>query len=399
MASVATDRTGGTAANATAAGASPLAELPTPEPAKTQGARYHELDALRAFAMLLGIAFHVWAIANTLPETASGASDIAVRFFTGTSHAFRMPLFFIMAGFFAALVVARGGARPFVRGRTKRIGLPLLVGGLVMIPMLNVIGLWGRSVVSGESLAIGVGDLLEPNSHHLWFLWYLLLYYAVALAIRATVTRGPLTGRAFEFAAASPWRLALLVPLTAALIWPTPLWTSEVPTDFTPNAEPFFYYGLFFGFGWLLYAQRELLPELRRNTNAHTLVAIAAAIGVIVLSEFVPDGGTRRTLAHLAIVGTTALLTWTAIFALFGWFHRWFGRTNARVRWVADSAYWLYLAHLPLVAATYYGMTEVGVPLVVKLVVIPIGVTLLLLVAYERWIRHGAIGRVLHGPR
>ena len=391
MAIAATDRT----APSTAA---PLEELPLPAPLAGP-ARYHELDALRAFAMLLGIVFHAWAIANTMPETASGAADLAVRFFTGTSHAFRMPLFFIMAGFFAALVVARGGPRPFVRGRTRRIGLPLVAGGLVMIPMLNAIGIWGQSVRSGGSASVALADLVEPNAHHLWFLWYLLLYYAVALGVRAVAGAGPRTDRAFAFAAASPLRLALLVPLTAAIIWPTPLWTSEVPTDFVPALEPFVYYGVFFAFGWLLHRHSDLLPELRRNTSAHTVVAILAAIAVVVMSEFVPNDGAGRDLAHLAIVMTTALLTWSAIFALFGWFHRWFGRTSSRVRWVADSSYWLYLAHLPLVAALYFGMTEMGAPLVLKLVFIPVAVAAVLLWAYARFIRHGAIGRVLHGPR
>ena len=37
------------------------------------------------------------------------------------------------------------------------------------------------------------------------------------------------------------------------------------------------------------------------------------------------------------------------IFALIGLFRRYFSGENARIRYISDSAYWLYLAHLPLI--------------------------------------------------
>ena len=69
--------------------------------------RLHGLDAVRAFALLLGVVFHagfsfipgmipgVWAIVDSSPSSA-----ISVLLFT--SHIFRMTLFFFVAGFFVA---------------------------------------------------------------------------------------------------------------------------------------------------------------------------------------------------------------------------------------------------------------------------------------------------------
>src|SRR3954447_20265777 len=87
----------------------PLESLPEPQVSPAVTVRYHELDALRAFAMLLGIFWHAAVIADKLPETAAGPSDFAVDLFVRASHAFRLAVFFVMAGFFAALVIARAG--------------------------------------------------------------------------------------------------------------------------------------------------------------------------------------------------------------------------------------------------------------------------------------------------
>ena len=83
--------------------------------------RLHALDAVRGFALLLGVVFHagfsflpgmipgIWAIVDTSPSTA-----ISVLIFT--SHIFRMSLFFFIAGFFARMMLQRkGAARLLVR--------------------------------------------------------------------------------------------------------------------------------------------------------------------------------------------------------------------------------------------------------------------------------------------
>jgi len=80
--------------------------------------RYHSLDALRAFALLLGVVFHsalsyvvppgLWAVGTTQPSHFLG-------WFVYYTHSFRMELFFLLAGFFAALVVEKRGVMAFLR--------------------------------------------------------------------------------------------------------------------------------------------------------------------------------------------------------------------------------------------------------------------------------------------
>ena len=88
--------------------------------------RRHDLDALRAFAMLLGIALHAaipyapgfpWALRD------SQSSDLFALLFMAI-HGFRMPLFFLISGFLTVMVWRQKGMRALLRQRLIRILLP-----------------------------------------------------------------------------------------------------------------------------------------------------------------------------------------------------------------------------------------------------------------------------------
>ena len=366
--------------------------------ARMPSQRYHELDALRAFAMLLGIFWHTglnaWFSGN-------GAGNLGLESFMHVSHAFRLPVFFVMAGFFAALVLAKSGAAAFSRARLKRIGVPFAVGLIILVPLTNLVSARAGDLAAGlPTSPVTFDALMVDKPLHLWFLLYLLIYYAAVLLCRTVATRVPRAERVvrtgFARLAASRFRLVALVPVTTALVWSPTAWVDSPSASFVPPLETLAYYGLFFATGYILYAQRELLPLLRRDYRGYTAVALLAAVLAVAGTQAV-EVGTRR---YALLVGVpTAVLTWAALFALLGWFHRWFARPSARVRWVADSAYWLYLAHFPLVAAGFLVGMRLGLPLGVNVLVTPSVTIALLLVTYRYGVRYTAVGRLLHGPR
>jgi len=98
--------------------------------------RRSDLDALRGFAMLLGIALHVslsffgapWAVHDTQ------RSDLLALGFA-TVHGFRMPLFFLLSGYFTMLVYRRRGLRSLLAQRLRRIFVPLVIALVTIIPL------------------------------------------------------------------------------------------------------------------------------------------------------------------------------------------------------------------------------------------------------------------------
>jgi hypothetical protein len=69
------------------------------------------------------------------------------------------------------------------------------------------------------------------------------------------------------------------------------------------------------------------------------------------------------------------------------------------VRYLSDSSYWLYLAHLPLVVAGQIVLRGVAWPPFAKFVVLTVVSTALLLASYEWCVRRTWIGVLLNGKR
>ncbi|MEX2131619.1 MAG: acyltransferase family protein, partial [Pseudohongiellaceae bacterium] len=97
--------------------------------------RLHALDAVRSFALFLGIVLHA-TMSFFLPIPAldnSPSTALGVTFFV--IHIFRMSLFYVIAGFFAHLVFHRKGLAVFAQERARRIALPMVIGWLILSPI------------------------------------------------------------------------------------------------------------------------------------------------------------------------------------------------------------------------------------------------------------------------
>ena len=100
--------------------------------------RLHHLDALRSFAMLLGIVLHAslsfipfpWPVQDSEQNTSLYLVFYAI-------HGFRMPLFFLLSGFFTAMLWRKRGVLSLAKHRVKRVLLPLVIGCFTIIPATN----------------------------------------------------------------------------------------------------------------------------------------------------------------------------------------------------------------------------------------------------------------------
>ena len=98
--------------------------------------RRGDLDALRGFAMLLGIAFHAalsffeapWSVHDTRRSDLLPLLAVVI-------HGFRMPLFFLLSGYFTMLFYRRHGLRSLLEQRFTRIFLPLLIAVATIVPL------------------------------------------------------------------------------------------------------------------------------------------------------------------------------------------------------------------------------------------------------------------------
>lgn len=381
--------------------------------------RIHALDTVRGFALLLGVAFHaalsfmpgmiagIWAIVDRSQSVV--LSDAAF-----VMHIFRMSLFFFIAGFFARMLYLRDGVRGFWSNRLKRILVPLIAGWLVMFPLIAWVWTVGiKKAYGGDAPPFEMPQVTAGFPFgHLWFLYYLLLLYVAILALRAVVVMLDKQGRVRDaLTSVVRWMLRtyagnflLGLPLAACLLT-VPVWVywQGIPTpdhSLLPQLPSFVGFGTAMIVGWIVRRAPDLLVEMQSRYLVHlALAAVGSAICVWIMHTQAPltpvAPGVNRTVFVLAF----AVALWSWVFGLVGAALRFFNGYSPVRRYVADASYWIYIAHLPLVAAFQVWVAHWPLHWTLKYVFV-LGASLAILFAtYHLFVRSTFIGKMLNGRK
>ena len=504
-------------------------ELSTTETSPEERRRY-DLDALRGFAMLLGIGLHVslaFFPAQWWVQDRTYGIDGLYDEFLWAVHGFRMPVFFLMSGFFTTMLWRRRGLGSLLRHRLRRVALPLALGLVTIVPLVDWVG--ERAIVSGAQASVaegdifasvfrgdasGVEDLLEqgfdvdlrtepggwtllhaaaftgnaemvevllsrgaepapvaaasegetplgvafhfghemvadllvaygggdplpdglewseipgwekgaenagPDSdsvnvidlsdaierfYHLWFLWF-LLWLVTGFAVVAWMVDCRGTGQAGR-PAWPRWIMWLMIPLTLGpqLLMAdggaSPIFGPDTSDGLLPLPHVLLYYATFFAFGALMYGRsgrkgRPLVDTIGRLwwliLPVSFLVVFPLGLGVTF------EGG--QAIWPLASV-LQVLYAWGMCFGLVGLFRVLLPKERRGIRYLSDSSYWLYLAHLPLVVVAQMIVRDWDLRSGVKFLMISVVVTALLLLSYQLFVRYTPIGTMLNGKK
>lgn len=386
--------------------------------------RFHALDALRAFALLLGVLLHstmpfvapagVWAVGTARPS-------LIPSWLSFYLHTFRLEIFFLLSGFFGALVIERRGARAYAVDRLKRVVLVFVV---FLYPMKFVLtALWmagglktGWLPPSTETHA-WLGLTLQALRleawpaivlTHLWFLYYLACISGLFLSMRALARRSRAgwrrTARGAERLAgtlAGPLLLVLLVtPLVAAMKG------GDIDTPDRSFALNLPVLGLYLGFYalgyWLFDHRGPLQPALR-----HWPLLLALGFGASWLAAI---GVGARNMGGAWATEHATSLRWATSFAIgvttiasvFGWmglFLRHLARPSRPWRYLADGSYWIYVMHLPVLVALEVWWAPWGLDWVVEIPLLHVALLALLVPSYHYAVRGTWVGAWLNGRR
>ncbi|HZQ00049.1 MAG TPA: acyltransferase family protein [Reyranella sp.] len=370
----------------------------------TVPSRFHALDGLRAAMMFLGIYLHCAVAYSSVGGWPLRVGPLTDRLVWSMSiiHVFRMPIFYAMAGFFSALLIARYGLRGAALNRFKRIVIPFVAGWIVIWPLamfLTGIGLFG---IDRTLLGFASGRVFNyAHPMHLWFLEYLIVLYGLA-AIAMALVPWLLSARAREaalsgFAAIvrSPWApLVLAVPSFAAqLLMPEP-WIED-PPGFVPVFRITAVYAIPFAFGWLLFLRLDLLDVLSRRAWLYGGLAVIASVAYRWSYAAPVDAVTRDYLVR----AVHSLDMWLLILGVTGLFLRYLSDHSPLKRYLCDSSYFLYIAHYPLILVFQLLLKDVPAPPLAKVFIVLAAVIAILLVVYRYAVRPTFIGAVLNGRR
>jgi len=402
---------------------------PTDAPRPGTATRFHGFDALRGGAMLLGIVLHaaithmdrrmnglVWPLDD---QVRHAGFDILFWWI----HGWRIPLFFVMAGFFAAMLARRRGSAGLIKHRIDRILKPVAVASVTLLPIMYFAFAWGWLAEGRtyweEVLQADFDDPFIENHFlgpaHLWFLYYLFIYSVVYWALLKV--RGDRTGHD-EPALSRLGRRLFTSPLR-------PVWFA-LPTFLFLLAAPDFYLGYhhivpqslgaagyelaqlvyqgwFFLAGVYLFRLRREMEPIKRHAGVYLGLAFVAFSNCYMNAQvamFAEDTGQSvQFTTRLVLAASTALFCWLMIWGLTGLGLTVLAKPRYWVRWLSDSAYWVYLVHLPIVVVLMIAMRNWPIGPWAKFAIIVAVTSALTLLRYRYLVRYTLIGRWLNGPR
>ena len=144
-------------------------------------ARYNNLDFLRVFALLAGVLLHALSLYLEPIDGSEPRPLAGILFFW--IHSWRMPLFMVLAGFFTCLSLSKRSTKSYAINRLVRLGGPLILLW-VAIPAVDETA---AQMFQWPDLVswIMTGGQFTLRLDHLWFLYYLLIFYVLVLAVKA----------------------------------------------------------------------------------------------------------------------------------------------------------------------------------------------------------------------
>ncbi|MFJ8595219.1 acyltransferase family protein [Streptomyces sp. NPDC093598] len=399
---------------------------PTEPPQPEVSDRRPELDAIRVLVVVGLIFFHsalVFATEGDFYVTNSETTEV-VTVIAGFGVVWAMPLLFLISGLGAWHSLERRGESAFVEERLLRLGVPLLLGTLLLNPLPQWIRQRSSDPGYDESylhflphffdvhVELDEFPFLIQGEHfetgHLWFVVLLLTFSLLLAFLRRRLPGAPVRRAVHRVAAVALHRRGVL--LLPGLVF-------AAICAFVGMEEGYagwhrWAYLLFFAAGFALAADARFRTGMRREARA------AAWLGVLLFMAAAPgfttaeDPFTQTT--PLAVVSRALFgaAGWCLVVAIPGLLDR--PRRQLPQRpvttptrsqrqraygYVAAAVLPLYVLHQPIVVAVAYFVVGWSLPIPVEYVVLVTISLVLTLTAYELLVRRTRVTRFLFGMR
>lgn len=361
--------------------------------------RLHSFDALRAIVAIFGVVLHCLFLQIILSQPNlslnhaifSNEQSRIMAFFILWIHSFRLPIFFAISGFFSFYLFQRKGQVSTLQNRWKKIAIPFLV--LWLVPILYDLFVFSISTIphAAWQKLFSMNQIGQLGTF--WFLYYLILIDLFFLLIIVPLRNiMPL----FKFIKRSTLIFLLILGSCVSLIFSHDWYT---PTDATilPVFSVLIYYGLFFSFGWIV---AEIYPNIINNIywqKWRNTIWIASLLisGLLFSGYFVLFTG-YRDYALMKPIGEILFssIAWISMLSLFAFCDSIANQTNKVWRYLADSAYWIYIAQMPIIMVVtmifYYNKIDllVSIPLVIAISLAVLLLSYQLLIRGRRYLKY-----------
>ena len=322
--------------------------------------RLSYIDNLRVACMLLGLFVHSLTLGDF------GALEYLADF----SNMFRMATFYVVSGFFAAMLHQRYGTKLFLKNRLRALVIPLVTALLLLNPFTLWLVFRYHNAAAHPNAGLAEVWLALTGQipfqgpviwHlHLWFLFSLIVYVLITSAILPVMQR---VGILLEDWRLARWRSGYFLPLILGLgvmimvlglltilKLAGPAFSDQWLLRATALYLPFFLMGLLF----------YLNDRIWKAVHRFDIPLLVLIIAVALLGQMAKNSDLVASMLGQA---QTALWRVWITFSLLALFRRLADFSSPSSRLMSRSIYTIYLFHyliIYLLATAWTQMAEIG---------------------------------------
>ena len=393
--------------------------IPAMESTGKPGRRF-DLDWLRVLVILNLVPWHAaWLMAYVTgpsDSTREGLGVTILRYYTGFSLRWQIPLLFFIAGASACLSLSHRSPGAFVRERARRLFVPLMFFMLVCYPVLlyfwpdvcdnkslsdYLVRFWPHCLATIHHSRMP-GRAPMPGWAHLWFVAYLLIFSLMTLPLFISLRRqgeGGSAGKYVRFFTKTGAILLLGVPLMIINIILAPKWPMaqlNLYDDWT-----YFCYDLtVFIYGYIICLHESLWQAVYRHLRISLPLAIVSTVFVLIMrfemSSFSHPAYTPRYMLYSVFLG---LHTWCWVLALLALAKRFLSGTNRFLKYASRASYPFYILHFVLMLVIGHFIAQRHLGLMTEFISLSLLTFIATLGSYELLVKRTKVTRFLFGMK
>ena len=323
-------------------------------------------------------------------------------FMTFEVHLFVMELFYVISGFFFAKELFNRSTKKVLQNRFKRIVIPFILGVIIFVPI--ILSYFHLSKLPAEQ-ALGFEYLKESYiegwkmgldnffpTGHLWFLYYLIFFYAIGIILKNRILR-------LEFKSLSKiMMLGIVISITCMAFMKR--WIVDNPITLMPEIPSLIHYLMFFLSGMFLFKSKDMLNQTKAFAKRNILIGCIIGLLAIIPQPFFEN----TNYIYYDFIQAFALIScnisiYFLVFGIWGTFGNLKLKNSKSIRYLTDSSYWVYLSNMPIVMLIQISLVNVPISIYLKFIISFFGALLLSILSYEYMVRYTFIGAILNKKR
>lgn len=307
------------------------------------------IDNLRGILMVLGIVLHSAAVFSTQKYwlVSYEHSSVYLDWINVAIHTFRMPLFFMIAGFFAIMLLKKYRFRAFMLSRVKRLLIPLSCAALFINTTQNYLL---TSYYNDES-----NYFVQYYLSHLWFLINLIVYCALLTIIYALLSLIKADFNAVNTRYGF-WLTLVIFPFVFIALLALGKLGAPIYQNIIIVGMPIqlMYYGSFFFFGTCFFIHTTWLQCIEKGWITWLALSLCTTIARLTIT-FDKDlislaANEYLNVFHVLII---CICVWGLFAKLVHKQYLWLNK-------VSEASYTIYLFHHLLIVAIVIGVNTTG---------------------------------------